>query len=1018
MLLDAQKISLIYDFWKLNNEEKYLRDVTELSRKLTESDSNDAVAIQSWIPDLLKLVELWERQSLNDLDIFYTNLLKDKSFSDKVDGLLRFLYDIQSYELVKYLLEKNVQYYKQEKLVSSTMNAFHESCVYGFSQVCLLYIRNRQDINETFSLVYENFKTNKKEIIRNLTALQLVCVWSKYFPKRLPSYAHTVRILLNNGARVNMTSTELTTPLHWTCRAKHTTQLAQDLIEHGACVNACDKFNIQPIHYACWTRNQTIVELLLCKGAQVTVQDDFGRTPLHFLCMPPCTEAMTNEDKQQQYELMNYILNNCQKYKQSIDLTKQDKLGHTLLTYTCISQNLSLMKLLLEKQPDLINKSTIIGRTPLMVSIDVCFLNGIEYLLKQPNLERNACDSNGNTAVHYACMCSNISKRYNLLQLLINDKNGMFDFEKRNEQLIDPFMLCTIYQSIDLCRLLIEKNVSITKKDMYSRQPIHVACQMGNYELLSLLIKTSNIDINAVDVNNRNCLFYAISSGDEKIVNLLIENNVNIKIRDIVGDTLLHLAVQHPTNAYELTKCLLTKQDGKDLINESAADGMQPLLLAASCKQPMVVYHLLKNGADIKAVDNEDHTALHLACKSDCMECVFYLIEFGGLNVNELDCYEQTPLFYAFVSNNFDLAQYLMVCGAKINIRSSQNYLPIHIGILLSKNDEDFNLNLIDLYQDEDENILDDQDNDSYISPLLLACMRGQYEVVKHLILNYKVNIMSKCSNGHTALHYACLLKPPNSFKIIEFLEEHGCTYENVDEPKGSFLYSIIQYGDRQTIMYFIDNWLKTSSDINELHFDSTLLDLLYKRAQQQHHDLDTDYLYQLFDKGARLHSTNLSSSPCTLVNDCPLFYLSLIEYNCTPIIADKNSFILNLLNTISLYPHPILLLNKKNQEHITVCGYFLTIVQFAHYYLDIEQFYSTINQQYIPQLEAEQSSEEVELLRQQIRKLQTTPLKLSDIARKTIRMKLDTPTKSNFEQLDLHEHLIEFLSQCRFQRI
>jgi len=41
MLPDIHKISLIYDFWKLNNEETSLRDATELSRKLTESDTID-----------------------------------------------------------------------------------------------------------------------------------------------------------------------------------------------------------------------------------------------------------------------------------------------------------------------------------------------------------------------------------------------------------------------------------------------------------------------------------------------------------------------------------------------------------------------------------------------------------------------------------------------------------------------------------------------------------------------------------------------------------------------------------------------------------------------------------------------------------------------------------------------------------------------------------------------------------------------------------------------------------------
>jgi len=748
------------------------------------------------------------------LDKFYTELLTDNSCSDKVDALLRFLYGIQSYEMVKYLLEKNVEHYKKKKLVSSSMNGFHESCIYGFSQVCSLYIRNRQDINETFSLFYENFKTNKKEIIRNLTALQLVCLWSKYFPKRLISYAHTVRLLLNHGARVNMTSSELTTPLHWTCRAKHTTQLAQDLIERGACIYARDKLNIQPIHYACWTRNQILVELLLSKGASLTDQDDLGRTPIHFLCMPIYTEAITLDDQKQQYELMKFILNNRQKNNYSIDLTKQDKQGHTLLAYACVSHNLSLMELILENQRDLLNKTTVDGRTSLMIAIDECFLNGIEFLLKQNGLQRNVCDKDGNTAVHYACMCINNSIRSNLLKLLLDDKNGIFDLEKRNEQLMDPFMICTINQSVDLCNLLIEKNIVLTKKDIHSREPLHLACQMGNYELVSLLINSPNVNLNVVDDNNRNCLFYAIDNGDEKIVNLLIENNVHIKIRDLIGDTPLHLAVQHRTNAYQLTTSLLKTQDGKDLINEPAADGMKPILLAANSKQAEVIYLLIKNGVDLKAVDIEHHTALHLACKNDCMKSVFYLIEFGGLDVNELDCYRQTPIFYAYASNDYDLVQYLISCGAQIDLRDSQNYLPIHIGILSSKPDEDYNVNLIDLYKEKYEHLLEDDNNECEMSSLLISCMQGKLNIVKHLVLNYKVNIMAKCSNGNTALHYACLVKSSKSLEIIEFLMEHGCTYEKVDEPKGSFLYTIIQHGDREAAMFFIVHWLVSKSNV------------------------------------------------------------------------------------------------------------------------------------------------------------------------------------------------------------
>src|ERR1700722_10335209 len=105
---------------------------------------------------------------------------------------------------------------------------------------------------------------------------------------------------------------------------------------------------------------------------------------------------------------------------------------------------------------------------------------------------------------------------------------------------------------------------------------------MGNRQLVSLLINSPNIDINAIDAQNRNCLYYAISSGDVTIINQLIEYNIEIRTQDIVGDTPLHLSVQHTSNALEITRILLQTENGRSLINVSTADGLTPLLLAAA----------------------------------------------------------------------------------------------------------------------------------------------------------------------------------------------------------------------------------------------------------------------------------------------------------------------------------------------------------------------------------------------------------------------------------------------------
>lgn len=198
------------------------------------------------------------------------------------------------------------------------------------------------------------------------------------------------------------------------------------------------------------------------------------------------------------------------------------------------------------------------------------------------------------------------------------------------------------------------------------------------------------------------------------------------------------------------------------------------------------------------------------------------------------------------------------------------------------------------------------------------------------------------------------------------------------------------------------------------MHYGATLLDLLYYRAHVQDHDLDSDHLRNLIERGARLFSTNVPTYPCTLVNDCAQFHLILLEYNCSTMI-EKVLFIFHLLNSISMHPDDVLRLKRKHEEFINTCDYFFKVVQIAHYYYQIDRLFVTIEQRFLPQLMSQQSSEQVEILRRQIEQLRSTPLKLSQIARKVIRQKFDTPCKTQLKSLGLTKHLLDFLVQTAF---
>ena len=198
------------------------------------------------------------------------------------------------------------------------------------------------------------------------------------------------------------------------------------------------------------------------------------------------------------------------------------------------------------------------------------------------------------------------------------------------------------------------------------------------------------------------------------------------------------------------------------------------------------------------------------------------------------------------------------------------------------------------------------------------------------------------------------------------------------------------------------------------MHYGATLLDLLVGRAQIYDHDIDIEHIRHVLDRGAQLYLAQIPIYPCLLANDCPQFYLILLEYNCSN-IEDKLFFIFQLLDSVSKHSENTLVWNKKDQDSISTCDYFLKVVQLAHYYYQINRLYGTIDQRFLPKLTTQQPSEQIDRLRTQLEQLRSTPLKLSQIVRKVIHQKIDLPCKSHLKQLGLTGHLVDFLVQTAF---
>jgi ankyrin repeat protein len=82
--------------------------------------------------------------------------------------------------------------------------------------------------------------------------------------------------LIEKGAKIDVRNKHSETPLHTALRLINP-KVAKVLIENGADVNATTSNGLTPLHLA---GDREVAELLLARGAKIDVKDASGKTPL------------------------------------------------------------------------------------------------------------------------------------------------------------------------------------------------------------------------------------------------------------------------------------------------------------------------------------------------------------------------------------------------------------------------------------------------------------------------------------------------------------------------------------------------------------------------------------------------------------------------------------------------------------------------------------------------------------------------------------------------------------------
>lgn len=299
--------------------------------------------------------------------------------------------------------------------------------------------------------------------------------------------------LKRGGVDVNKRDESGNTPLIYVC-LKSARDLVKLLLDNGADPNLGNQKNRMPIHFAAESGNFQIISLLIGAGADVNCTDRSGITPLMLLAQNGKTDAALNLIQNPDIDIsikdndgrmaIDYAtsagLRELVKALSQAEETHSDTYGNTPLHHACWKEQSEVVKVLLEKDPDSVNKPNDDGESPLILAVRRSNLMIVELLLAA-GAKTDCADINGVLPIHIAA-----------------DNGDLF-----------------------VGKTLLTAGANINQKNAEGQTPLILAARSGKNDFTAMLIEMG-ADVNSVDNNQHSALYYASEAGYDEIVEQLL----------------------------------------------------------------------------------------------------------------------------------------------------------------------------------------------------------------------------------------------------------------------------------------------------------------------------------------------------------------------------------------------------------------------------------------------------------------------------------------------------------------
>ena len=405
-----------------------------------------------------------------------------------------------------------------------------------------------------------------------------------------------------------------------------------------------------PVHLACINPNSKILEELIKNGGEIEFQDNIGRKPIHYSAICKGTGPL---------QLL---------IKQKCNVNDREKSGFTPLIHACRAGRYENVKILLENGADPMSKPAN-GQS---MGIHFACLKDTETNLKiiklliekNPDLI-NINGYNRRTPLHFAVL-HNCPK---IVEFLI--KNGA-NINKGDKYLRTPLLLSCKYGYSKITKYLIECGANINKADNSKNSPLHYACAFGHLECIKILLE-NGADINCLNMWKNLPLEIAIFKNHNGIVKYLIDyEKFNVDTHFGNGNSiLLYYLLDIDNSTFEKIKYLIEDKKGNpNIINSNQMNAFH-FLSSLTYRAYLSKFTSKEEKKDIYLDENKNKYHQNYL---NLLKKFIYFLKDKGCEEDLKNYIGQTPLMLALKNKNFELAQMLIeTFKKKINIKNIDN---------------------------------------------------------------------------------------------------------------------------------------------------------------------------------------------------------------------------------------------------------------------------------------------------------------------------------------------------------